>query len=73
MKKRTILLLTILAVGLLMWKWLACGYNPDKPTEFGVLSDSHKTERWHETRSLCSKQCTLRHLRIAQDCGEIRH
>ena len=34
MKKRTILLLTILAVGLLMWKWLACGYNPDKPTEF---------------------------------------
>ena len=56
MKKRTILLLTILAVGLL-----------------GVLSDSHKTERWHETRSLCSKQCTLRHLRIAQDCGEIRH
>lgn len=34
MKKRTILLLTILAVGLLVWKWLACGYNPDKPTEF---------------------------------------
>lgn len=34
MKKRTILILTILAVGLLMWKWLACGYNPDKPTEF---------------------------------------
>ena len=34
MKKRTKLILTILAVGLLVWKWLAYGYNPGKPTEF---------------------------------------
>lgn len=44
MKKRTILILTILAAGLLMWKWLACGYNPDKPTEFYPIS-SRQTER----------------------------
>jgi len=44
MKKRTILILTILAAGLLMWKWLACGYNPCKPTEFYPIL-SRQTER----------------------------
>ena len=75
MKKRTILILTILAAGLLMWKWLACGYNPDKPTEFYPiltrLNDGMKHEAF--VVSNASKQCSVRHLRVAQGGGEIRH
>ena len=67
MKKRTILILTILAAGLLMWKWLACGYNPDKPTEFYPILTRLNDGMKHEAF------CTLRHFRIAQDGGEIRH
>lgn len=63
MKKRTILILTILAVGLLMWKWLACGYNPDKPTEFYPiltrLNDGMKHEAFVVSNAPCDT-CELR-------------
>ena len=63
MKKRTILILTILAAGLLMWKWLACGYNPDKPTEFYPiltrLNDGMKHEAFVVSNAPCDT-CELR-------------
>lgn len=75
MKKRTILILTILAAGLLMWKWLACGYNPDKPTEFYPiltrLNDGMKHEAFVVSNAPCDtcecarwwRNTTLRHCR----------
>lgn len=75
MKKRTILILTILAVGLLMWKWLACGYNPDKPTEFypiltrlndGMKHEAFVVSNHPATPANCARwwrNTTLRHCR----------
>ena len=69
MKKRTILILTILAAGLLMWKWLACGYNPDKPTEFYPiltrLNDGMKHEAFVVSNAPCDT-CELR--KVVEKC-----
>ena len=58
MKKRTILLLTILAAGLLMWNWLACGYDPGKPTEYyphlSRLNDGMKHEAFAASNAPCN-------------------
>ncbi len=63
MKKRTILILTILAAGLLMWKWLACGYNPDKPTEFYPIFSRQTKRVKYEAFVVSNAPC---------DTGELR-
>ena len=46
-----------------MWKWLACGYNPDKPTEFYPiltrLNDGMKHEAFVVSNAPCDT-CELR-------------
>lgn len=63
MKKRTILILTILAAGLLMWKWLACGYNPDKPTEFYPILTRLNDGMKHEAFVVSNAPCDTSELR----------
>ena len=63
MKKRTILILTILAIGLLMWKWLACGYNPDKPTEFYPILTSQTKRTKYEVFVINNPPCDTSKLR----------